>query len=102
MFSSLNLSLINEESLYTQGRGSLKFWIATMGIDVDDYISLMDEELDDDFENKYPVHATSFNSNGGDINDKGGAPLKKENDLKPSGQTTRNLGSNQQVKPSTK
>jgi len=89
------------EKLYTQGRGSLKFWISTLGVDVDDYLSLMDEELDEDFENKYPVHATSFNSNGGDINDKGGAPLKKTEDLKPGGQIQRNLGSNKQKKQST-
>jgi len=89
------------EKLYTQGRGSLKFWISTLGVDVDDYLSLMDEELDEDFENKYPVHATSFNSNGGDINDKGGAPLKKTKDLKPGGQIQRNLGSNKQKKQST-
>jgi hypothetical protein len=88
------------QSLYTQGRGSLKFWIATMGIDVDDYLSLMDEELEDDFENKYPVHATSFTFSEKD--NQGGAPQKKEKDLKPSGQATRNLGSNNQVKPSTK
>ena len=89
------------QSLYTQGRGSLKFWIATLGVDVDDYLSLMDEELDEDFENKYPVHATSFNSNGRDINDEGGRPLMKTKDLKPGGQIQRNLGSNKQKKQST-
>ena len=88
------------QNLYTQGKGSLKFWIATMGVDIDDYLSLMDEELEEDFENKYPVHATSatFSGNG---DDKGGAPLKKERDLKPGGQIQRNLGSNKQVKAST-
>ena len=88
------------QALYTQGRGSLKFWIATMGVDVDDYISLMDEELEDDFENKYPVHQSANTISSQDA--KGGAPQKKEKDLKPSGQVTRNLGSNKQVKPSTK
>ncbi len=87
------------QSLYTQGKGSLKFWIATMGVDVDDYLSLMDEELEEDFENKYPVHATSATFSG---NDEGGRPQIKEEDLKPSGQTTRNLGSNKQIKASTK
>jgi len=87
------------QSLYTQGKGSLKFWIATMGVDVDDYLSLMDEELEEDFENKYPVHATSATFSG---NDEGGRPQIKEEYLKPSGQTTRNLGSNKQIKASTK
>jgi len=106
----LPISWLNKDSmfekaqnLYTQGRGSLKFWISTMGIDVDDYLSLMDDEADEDFENKYPVHATSFNSNGGDINDnKGGAPPKKTKDLSQNGMVTRNNNSNNQVKPSTK
>ena len=106
----LPISWLNKDSmfekaqnLYTQGRGSLKFWISTMGIDVDDYLSLMDDEADEDFENKYPVHATSFNSNGGDINDnKGGAPPKKTKDLSPNGMVTRNNNSNNQAKPSTK
>ena len=90
------------QSLYTQGRGSLKFWIATMGVDVDDYLSLMDEEVEDDFENKYPVHQSANTMSSKDTDDSGGRPQKKEQELKPSGQATRNLGSNKQVKPSTK
>ena len=88
------------QSLYTQGKGSLKFWIATMGVNIDDYLSLMDEELEEDFENKYPVHLTSATFSGKD--DEGGAPSKKEKDLTPAGKVTRNNNSNNQVKPSTK
>jgi len=88
------------QSLYTQGKGSLKFWIATMGVNIDDYLSMMDEELEEDFENKYPVHLTSATFSGKD--EKGGAPLKKEKDLSVGGKVTRNNNSNNQVKPSTK
>jgi hypothetical protein len=86
--------------LYTQGKGSLKFWVASMGVDVDDYISLMDEELEEDFENKYPVHATSATFSGKD--DEGGAPPKSDGDLKTSGLITRNLKSNEQKVKSKK
>ena len=69
---------------------------------IDDYLSLMDEELEDDFENKYPVHQSANTMSSKDTDDSGGRPQKKEQELKPSGQATRNLGSNKQVKPSTK
>jgi hypothetical protein len=88
------------QSLYTQGKGSLKFWISTMGVDIDDYLSLMDEELEEDLENKYPVHLTSATYSGKD--DESGRPKMKEEDLKPNSMVTRNLNSNEHVKPSTK
>ena len=52
--------------LYARGKGSLSAWIAATGVNADDYISLMDYELDEDFENKYPVHKTSFTVTGKD------------------------------------
>mgnify|MGYP007050597773 FL=1 len=55
--------------LYARGKGSLLAWIASTGIDADDYLSLMDYELDEDFENKYPVHKTSFTVTGKDAPD---------------------------------
>lgn len=52
--------------LYARGKGSLIAWIAATGVNADDYISLMDYELENDFENKYPVHKTSFTVTGKD------------------------------------
>lgn len=52
--------------LYARGKGSLIAWIAATGVNADDYITLMDYELDEDFENKYPVHKTSFTVTGKD------------------------------------
>lgn len=55
--------------LYARGKGSLIAWIAATGINPDDYLSLMDYELEYDFENRYPVHKTSFTLSGNDLND---------------------------------
>ena len=89
------------EKLYTLIGGSRRYLVACAGLNVEDYFSCLDEEIELGYEDKYPVHLSAFNSNSGDINDKGGAPLKKTKDLKPGGQIQRNLGSNKQKKAST-
>ncbi len=75
-FRVLPVTFLNREKqvkffsdLYARGKGSLMAWIAASGIDVDDYLSLMDFELDEDFENRYPVHKTSFTVTGKDAPD---------------------------------
>lgn len=75
-FRVLPITFINREKqvkffsdLYARGKGSLTAWIAAAGISVDDYLSLMDFELDEDFENRYPVHKTSFTVTGKDAPD---------------------------------
>ena len=113
-FKYTHVSWLNKDSeyekakeIYTLAGGSRKMMIACAGFDVDDYLALMDEEIDLGFEEKYPPHITSYtasdnadNSNGdGNL---GGRPTKKDEDLTPSAQATRNLGSNEQIKPSTK
>lgn len=50
------------QQLYTVGKGSLTFWIAATGVDTTAYLSLMEYELDEDYEHRYPVHATSYNA----------------------------------------
>lgn len=60
----------NMKDLYTNGRGSLSAWIASTGWNVDAYLSLMQYELDEDWENRFPVHKTSFTLSGKD----GGRP----------------------------
>jgi hypothetical protein len=99
--SWLNKKDISDKAkdLYLQGRGSLSFWIASCGFDIDDYVSMMDYELAEGWEDKYPVHATSFNSDGNDNDNQGGAP-KKDN-LTPNGEKTRTSGANKNKKPST-
>lgn len=75
-FRILPITFINREKqvkffsdLYARGKGSLTAWIASAGMNVDDYLSLMDFELDEDFENRYPVHKTSFTVTGKDAPD---------------------------------
>lgn len=90
------------QDLYSHGKGSLTAWVSATGFDPDAYISLLDYELESDFENKYPVHATSFTMSGRD-----------EADSKESGRETvdfatnentiqsQSSGSNTNPKPST-
>lgn len=75
-FRVLPITFVNREKqvkffsdLYSRGKGSLIAWIASAGVNADDYLSLMDYELDEDFENKYPVHKTSFTVTGKDAPD---------------------------------
>jgi hypothetical protein len=113
-FKYLRTSIMNQDKMYNRakelyatGSGSLKMWIASAGFDVEDYMSIMEEELDEGIYDKFTPHMTSYTisdsvDKGNPEGNMGGRPLKKEDELKPSGQATRNLGSNQQVKPSTK
>ena len=75
-FKVLPITFVNREKqvkffsdLYARGKGSLMAWVASTGFAVDDYLSLMDFELDEDFENRYPVHKTSFTVTGKDAPD---------------------------------
>ena len=70
----------NMKQLYLQGKGSLSAWIASTGIDLEAYRALMDYELEEDFENKYPVHQTSYTMTNKTANtsDVGGRPTKDD------------------------
>lgn len=75
-FRVLPITFLNREKqikvfsdLYARGKGSLLAWIAASGVNADDYLTLMDYELDEDFENRYPVHKTSFTVSGKDAPD---------------------------------
>lgn len=50
----------NAKDLYLQGKGSLSLWAAACGVEPEVFFSLLDEELENDVENKYPVHKTSY------------------------------------------
>jgi hypothetical protein len=97
--SALNQDTMYDRAkeLYATGSGSLKMWIATAGFDPDDYLSLMEEELDEGIFERFKPHLTSYTSNNETLEGKGksGAPAKAEEDLKPSGQVTRNVKSNE-------
>ena len=69
-------SISNAKELYLQGKGSLSLWAAACGVEPEVFFALLDEELENDYENKYPVHKTSYvlskNDQTGD--NKGGRP----------------------------
>lgn len=72
----------NMKDLYTSGRGSLTAWIASTGWNPEAYLALMDFELEEDFENKYPVHATSFNTSGDEAGRPSDDDSQNENTIK--------------------
>ena len=50
----------NMADLYVRGKGSLMAWVASTGMNTEEYLSLMEFELEEDFEGKFPVHKTSY------------------------------------------
>jgi hypothetical protein len=88
-------SVGNAKDLYTLGGGSRLYWIACAGADVDMYMSLMEYEREQKFDERFPPHLTSFTATG----DSNGRPTetdpKNSNTIK-----SKSLGSNKQPKPS--
>lgn len=87
------------KTLYTEASGSLTFLVASAGVDVEAYFSVMDEELENDIYNKYKPHPTSYTLSGN--SSEGGRP---ENTM-PTNENTiqsKSNNSNKQPKPSTK
>lgn len=96
-YANKNQAVENAKSLYLQGKGSLSYWAATCGISPDVFFALLDQELEEDIENKYPIHATSYNSSG----DKAaGRPEDNDSDNPHTLQSKAN-NSNNTPKPST-
>lgn len=75
------------KDLYTQGKGSLAFWAAACGISPDVFITMLDYELEENWEEKYPVHKTSYTQSP---DDEGGRP---ESD-NPSERTIKSRNNN--------
>lgn len=72
----------NMKELYTNGRGSLKAWIASTGWNVEAYLSLMDDEVEDKFDEKYQVHQTSYTMSGKDAGRPQNDASQNENTIK--------------------
>lgn len=64
------------KDLYLQGRGSLSLWSAACGIAPEVFFALLDEELENGIEDKYPVHKTSYTLTKDD--NKSGRPTTDE------------------------
>lgn len=87
------------KELYLQGKGSLSLWASACGIPSNVFFALLDQELEMDVENKYPVHQTSYTMSKKD--NKGGRPESTDS-TNPSTVSTKANGGNKQKKPSTK
>lgn len=86
------------KDLYLQGKGSLSLWASACGISPDIFFALLDQELEADIENKYPVHQTSFTFSG-DNENQNGRPVD-EDTKNPRTLQTRANGGNEMPKPS--
>lgn len=91
----------NMKDLYTNAGGSKAMYIASTGVDVGIYKTLMDIEREEDWDSKYPPHTTSFTLSGKSSNDTstGGRPAEDNptNDSTIQGKTN---GSNSQPRNS--
>lgn len=106
-FRVLPITFVNRErsvkffsDLYSRGKGSLMAWIASTGINADDYLSLMDYELEEDFENRYPVHKTSFTVTGKDAPDEDVDHSTRGLETNPSTASTKANNGNASPSPS--
>lgn len=102
----LPTSLVNRDKffgymkdLYLTCGGSMQAFVAASGFGVEAYLSLLDEEVENKFEEKYPIHMTSYTSSGKDTESKSGRPTDdnsgNDNTLKSKSQN-----SNKNPKPS--
>jgi hypothetical protein len=91
-------TVANAKELYLQGKGSLSLWAAACGIEPEVFFALLDEELELDIENKYPIHKTSYTMSKNDTQNNSGRP-KTDN---PTDSTVvgRNNNSNELPAPS--
>jgi hypothetical protein len=84
------------KTLYTECSGSLQAVIAASGFNVDAYLSLMDDEIEREFDKTYKPHQTSYTLSKNNT----GAPEKDSNN--ESTLKSKATDSNNQPKPSTK
>ena len=66
--------IANCKDLYMNGKGSLSLWASACGVRPDVFYALLDEELENDIENKYPVHKTSYTMSSKDSSGDAGRP----------------------------
>ena len=86
-------------SLYTEACGSLTFLIASTGVDVEAYMSVMDEEIANGIYEKYTPHQTSYTMASSN-NDVGGRP-EETNPTNENTLQSKANSSNDMPKPST-
>lgn len=104
--SHLNQSEVYDRAkeLYTLAGGSKTYMLASAGFDPEDYLAMCDYEIDEDFDEKYKPHPTSYtisdsadkpNPSGNVGIDKGGRPTKNIDEMSGEGIRTRGNGDNE-------
>ena len=81
-----------------QGKGSLTLWASAVGISPEVFYAMLDEELEADIENRYPVHKTSYTQSSKDTSNQGGRPTN-DNPTNDNTIQSKTNGSNNQPKP---
>lgn len=84
------------KSLYMDAAGSIKFLIASTGVDPDTYLSVMQDELDEGIFEKFTPHQTSYTMSSKDTDNTGGRPTTDN----PSENTVRSNNNNGNDLPS--
>ena len=84
------------KDLYLQGKGPLSLWATSVGIKAEAFFDMMDDELEANVENKYPVHQTSYTLT---TNTETGRPVDDDT-TNPKTLTSRANGGNQLPSPS--
>lgn len=81
----------NFKELYTHGSGSLRAWISSIGVNSEAYLSLMDDEIEEGFDDKYKPHQTAFTQSNKDS--EGQKPINNDSD-NPHTIKNKNTGAN--------
>ena len=78
------------KELYTLGRGSLAAWIASTGINPEAYLSLMEMEKEEKWDDKFKPHLTSFTAST-----KGGGRPEKDDITNDNTEKSKTNNSNE-------
>lgn len=89
----------NTKELYLEGKGSLSLWASAVGVPPEVFFALLDQELENDIDNKYPVHQTSYTLSSKKGNDVGRPTDDDSNN--PSTLQTKANNTNNVPAPST-
>lgn len=90
--------ITNAKELYMSGNGSKSYWIASMGIKPSAYLTLMDMEVEEKWDEKYPCHTTAYTKSKDDTS-KNGRPVNDDT-TNDNTLATKGNDSNNQPKPS--
>lgn len=79
------------KELYTLGHGSLSAWIASTGINPDAYLSLMEMEKSEEWDEKFKPHLTSFTASSNNKGRPENTDSINENTIKSKSNNSNNI-----------